>query len=122
MALKKALLAATMLALPVVAQAQPVSGLYLGAGVGMNMLMETDARFTGSDLMDAEGVSGKIDFDPGFVGVISLGYGFGNGVRAEIEGSFRENNASSVSGFDGPDSVLGASGRTRSYGVMANAL
>ena len=36
MTLRKALLAATVLALPVAAQAQPVSGLYVGAGAGVN--------------------------------------------------------------------------------------
>ena len=36
MSLKKALMAATVLSLPVAAQAQPISGLYLGAGVGAN--------------------------------------------------------------------------------------
>ena len=50
MTFRKALLAATMLALPVAAQAQPVTGLYVGAGIGINMLMETDVdlnnRFT----------------------------------------------------------------------------
>ena len=36
MQLRSALLAATMLATPIVASAQPVTGLYVGAGVGVN--------------------------------------------------------------------------------------
>ena len=38
MTLKKALLAATILATPVAASAQPVTGLYVGAGAGVNWI------------------------------------------------------------------------------------
>jgi len=38
MQLRGALLAASMMALPIVASAQPVTGLYVGAGVGVNLL------------------------------------------------------------------------------------
>ena len=38
MQLRSALLAATVMALPLAAQAQPVTGLYVGAGVGVNFL------------------------------------------------------------------------------------
>ena len=37
MQLRSALLAATMLATPFVASAQPVTGLYVGGGVGVNI-------------------------------------------------------------------------------------
>jgi OOP family OmpA-OmpF porin len=113
MSLKKALLAATVLALPITAQAQPVSGLYVGAGAGVNWLQESDVTFNGG------GGTASVDFSIGWVGVISLGYGFGNGVRAEIEGNYRQNDADTVSG--GGRSTA-ASGRVASYGVMANAL
>ena len=120
MTFRKALLAATMLALPVAAQAQPVSGFYVGAGAGLNMLAQTDVQPSGSENYGPS--NSMYEFDNGWVGVVSLGYGFGNGVRAEIEGSFRENNVRSASGFGEPGSAIGASGRAQSYGVMANAL
>src|SRR3712207_8786962 len=42
---KRALLAATALALPMAAaQAQPVTGLYVGAGAGLNWRHDTDSR------------------------------------------------------------------------------
>src|SRR5919112_1621775 len=45
MSLRKALLAATALALPVAAaQAQPVTGLYVGAGAGVNFRHDSDDR------------------------------------------------------------------------------
>jgi len=117
MSLKKALLAATMLALPVAAQAQPVTGLYVGAGIGMNMLMQTDVDLNNSF---ASPRSGTAEFNYGYLGVISLGWGFGNGVRAEIEGSYRTNEIDTLTGFDLTSPR--ASGTAVSYGVMANAL
>ncbi|MFN7001470.1 MAG: OmpA family protein [Elioraea tepidiphila] len=56
----------------------------------------------------------------GYGGVISLGWGFGNGIRAEIEGSYRHNDADRVRlGTGGPR--VSAGGSARSYGVMGNA-
>ena len=110
---RKTLLAATVLALPMGAQAQPVDGLYVGAGAGINWLQ--NASPSGLD----RGDSGNATFDLGYGGVLSLGYGFGNGLRAEIEGSYRQNNVDRVNalslGFAG-------SGSARSYGVMVNVL
>src|SRR4051812_2632342 len=86
MNLKKALLAATVLALPVAAQAQPVSGLYVGAGAGLNFHQ------------DAKGNNGRIRFDDvGGVGLASIGWGFGNGLRAEVEGNYRQNSVDRLS-------------------------
>ena len=116
MSLKKALLAATMLALPVAAQAQPVTGLYVGAGAGLNMLQEVEGDL--SNAFDPpRGVNVETNY--GWAGVISLGWGFGNGVRAEIEGSYRSNSVDSV--VNGTNRGTSA-GTVSSYGVMANAL
>ncbi len=121
MSLKKALLAATVLALPVAAQAQPITGLYVGAGAGVNWLMETDLTPQGA-LRSVTG-SGTAEFDVGFVGVASIGYGFGNGVRVELEGNYRQNEINGVSGFGGNLPAPRTQGGTvSSYGVMANAL
>jgi OOP family OmpA-OmpF porin len=121
MSLRKALLAATMLALPVAAQAQPITGLYVGAGAGVNWLMETDLTPSGA-LRSVVG-TGNADFEYGFVGVVSVGYGFGNGVRAEIEGSYRQNEISGVTGFGNSiPAPRTQSGDVQSYGVMVNAL
>ena len=116
MSLKKALLAATILALPVAAQAQPVTGLYVGAGAGLNMLQEVDGDLSNA-FAAPRGVNVETNY--GWAGVISLGWGFGNGVRAEIEGSYRSNSVDSI--VNGTN--RGASnGTVSSYGVMANAL
>ncbi|NKC34116.1 OmpA family protein [Falsiroseomonas selenitidurans] len=125
MRLSKTLLASTLLLAPLAAQAQQVDGFYIGAGAGVNWLQDANIAATGqlADTLRARGnaVGGDVSFDMGWVGVVSLGYGFGNGLRAEIEGSYRENEVDSISGFRGAGTVR-ASGTARSYGVMANAL
>ncbi|MDO9501912.1 OmpA family protein [Falsiroseomonas sp.] len=123
---RNALLATTMLLLPFgAAQAQQVNGVYIGAGAGVNWLQDANISATGAlaDELRARGNStgGDVSFDMGWVGVVSLGYGFGNGLRAEIEGSYRENEVDTIGGFSGVGGVR-ASGTARSYGVMANAL
>jgi OOP family OmpA-OmpF porin len=120
MSLRKALLAATVLALPVAAQAQPITGLYVGAGAGVNWLMETDLTPQGA-LGAYSG--GNADFEYGFAGVVSVGYGFGNGVRVELEGSYRQNEISGVTGFGNRvPAPRTQSGEVQSYGAMVNAL
>jgi outer membrane protein OmpA-like peptidoglycan-associated protein len=125
MSLKKALLAATVIALPLSAQAQPVSGFYIGAGAGINWMSETDLTTKGPVANTFAGgttTKGTAEFSAGWVGVLSLGYGFGNGVRAEVEGSYRQQGIDGVSGFPSVPRPLRTGGDVNSYGVMANVL
>src|SRR5215208_5349797 len=82
MSLRKALLAATVLALPLAAQAQPVSGLYVGAGAGVNIRQDAESRAVRT-----------VPENPGSAVVGPLGWGFGNGLRVELEGNYRNNEA-----------------------------
>jgi outer membrane protein OmpA-like peptidoglycan-associated protein len=121
MSFKKTLLAAAaVVALPVLAQAQPVSGLYLGAGIGGNYLDKTD--IIGSTAADKAAIGNGLsaDFSWGYVGVLSLGWGFGNGLRAEIEGSYRSNDVADITANNAAAS--GSTGTATSYGAMLNLL
>jgi outer membrane protein OmpA-like peptidoglycan-associated protein len=110
MSLKRALLAATMLALPMTAaQAQPVTGLYVGAGAGVNFRHDSESR--GVELIS------KV----GGVGVGAIGWGFGNGLRTEVEGNYRENEIDKLT-VEGLPPVRTSSGYVRSYGAMVNVL
>ncbi|WP_426956867.1 OmpA family protein [Muricoccus radiodurans] len=124
MSLKKALLAATMLSLPIVAQAQPVTGLYIAGGAGYNFLQNSTGSVSGGAAQALANVgigSGvRTEFDAGWVALGSIGWGFGNGLRLEIEGNYRENDLDDLR-FGGPRPILQA-GRARSYGAMANVL
>ncbi len=120
MKLRSALLAATVLAAaPVAAKAQAVSGLYIGAGAGVNFQQReplTSATFQGGLPASAIGtLPSSVKSQVGFAGVLSVGYGLGNGLRFEIEGSYRDNKLKSTNG-------IGAGGDEMKYGGMFNAL
>ena len=82
MTIKKALLAATMLTLPAaMASAQPVTGLYLGAGAGVNWISNPErfdikgsreGNFGLPSNVELDNV-GKANFHTGWGGVVSLG-------------------------------------------------
>ena len=125
MTLRNALLAASILAAPtapVAALAQPVSGLYVGAGAGANVLEDQGlrnstfpARAVGRPGAALGGRSSSIRTEVGPVFSGSVGYGFGNGLRAEIQGDFRQNKLSHV-GF------YAAGGEEQQYGGFVNVL
>ena len=108
MSFRRLLLAATLLAAPFAAGAQPVEGLYLGAGAGLNIV--PDASSNGVRLRTQ---------DVGAAAVLSLGWGFGNGWRAEIEGNYRTDEVDRIS-LNG--ARIGSSGYYDKYGVMTNLL
>ena len=112
MKFRNALLSATLLALPVAASAQPITGLYIGANAGVNVMANQDATFSRSPF----GGKSNLDTHFGPAGGMSLGYGFGNGLRAEIEGDVMENSPQS---FPGARSVAG---QELKYGGMGNLL
>jgi len=117
MSLKKALLAATVLSLPVAAQAQPITGLYIGGGVGTNYreISDNNLRLTGPGGASANGAF-EVKTNWGWTALGSIGWGFGNGLRVEIEGNYRNNAVRRVSG------ASTSGGTVHQYGVMANAL
>ena len=112
--------AAAVAAVPMLAQAQPVSGLYIGGGVGANW--QQDTTLNGA-VNNALGLKVENEFEVGYAGVLSLGWGFGNGLRAEIEGNYRSNDVSDtrVSGASFSSKASGT-GTAVSYGAMANIL
>ena len=152
MRLKTTLLATTLIALPLMAaNAQPVSGPYVSAGAGVNFLQNQtfsastnpftvfggegggeQARALGSDEGLVRG-SNRGSARTGFVGLGSIGWGFGNGFRAELEGSWRDNRIHGNSGTGSvsvgsqteplsPTYNSGVRGRSSQYAVMVNAL
>ena len=116
MGFRKALLAATVLMAPAIAQAQPVNGLYVAAGAGFNWLNNI------SETTYATGGSGALGVrtDYGWVILGSVGWGFGNGLRVEGEMNYRSNDVSGFSLFG--LNIPGAGGTISTYGVMVNAL
>jgi len=107
---RKILAAATLLALPVAANAQAIDGLYIGGGAGVNFLQSEQAT---ASINGAGGsVSRSLQTAAGPALVLNLGYGFGNGLRAEVEGNYRYNTFSGT----------GFGGQEQKFGVLANVL
>ncbi|MFC0409163.1 OmpA family protein [Roseomonas elaeocarpi] len=110
------------LTVPALAQAQQISGFYVGAGAGANSVMDSSANLGGANgnLLREAGLSREIrqQWDWGWTGVGSIGYGLGNGLRFEIEGNYRRNNSdgTTIIGYRLPQH----GGHRESYGVMAN--
>jgi outer membrane protein OmpA-like peptidoglycan-associated protein len=116
--LTTSILAATAMSSPMLAQAQPVTGLYIGAGAGVNWVnrpSRVDLSVGSLTTSDA----GKVNFYTGWTGVASIGWGFGNGFRAEVEGNYRSNEIDSIRGF-GLAPVGRVGGFQSTYGVMGN--
>ncbi len=117
--LMAATLLATMSWFHGTAQAQPVSGVYIGAGGGANFLQDERIKSIrgprGTTPSNARAV-----FQTGVVGLGSLGYGFGNGVRVELEGNYRYNRPDSFRNAGAGIRSIG--GREQKYGPMANVL
>jgi opacity protein-like surface antigen len=98
-----------MIALPLVAaNAQPVTGPYISLGGGVNFMQEESIKSShGSNL----------ELNTGATGVIAGGWGFGNGIRAEIEMDYRYNGLNKVTT---PLGSFGIKGDEQKYGPMVN--
>ena len=126
MRFRGALCAATILAAPVIASAQPVTGVYVGLGAGFNY---QEQQGIGSITIPGPVIPGRpltattnslnLNTGTGYVLLGSLGWGFGNGLRVELEGRYSDNGVNKITGTPGPNS---ASGRSQIYGAMGNVL
>jgi len=111
-----ALAAATCLALPIAAHAQPVVGPYVNlmGGTSIQYPIKFDANIGGSS------ASGKFLFRPAYAGIGGIGYGIGYGVRVELDGDYIYNTAVKSDADAGFSTKL--SGHAAKYGAMLNAL
>lgn len=120
--------AAATLALPMAAAQAQVSGLYIGLGAMGSSIseMRTNSRPTGyyyGNTGTNMGHGFRGSFGLGAGGVASLGYGLGNGLRAELEGFYRANGVDSLKYFTSAQytgNLTSTVGTLRNYGVMAN--
>ena len=110
-----AVLASAILAMPLAATAQPITGLYVGGGVGADLPQNTD-MIPASPVRGASRLT--LENNVGVTGIGAIGYGLGNGFRFEIQGDFSRNG---VQHLMTPFAAT-TSGTEHTYGVMVNAL
>ncbi len=107
---------------PALAQNAAVSGVYIGAGVGGTMLNNTINRNAPTGFF-GQGNGAAFNYAVGFVGQGALGWGFGNGVRAELEGYVRRPGLENVTLFGNGSfsgGLVSRNGTAQVYGFMAN--
>ena len=138
MNIRKMLLAATILTVPAaiatsptVARADTVTGPYVSLGAGANF--ETSASLNSINVGGQPAGLGKLRerFNTGYRLDAAAGFGFGNGLRAEIEGTYFDNGISRLGvfsnggGFAGSNFVPSsttANGERQKYGGFLNVL
>ena len=104
------------LAISAAAVAQPIQGFYVSGGAGLHYTQNTGVTgatsvFGGSHL--------RLQQDPGFEGLGSVGYALGNGARFEIQGLYDRNNIAALGRIPGQNTTTGT---VQHYGAIANAL
>jgi OOP family OmpA-OmpF porin len=94
MKFRSALLAASVMSLPVAVQAQAIDGPYVAGGAGINFLQDQNPRLS----VPGATAAGHSQSGVGPAAVLSMGWGFGNGFRAEVEGDYRRNSTTTPNG------------------------
>jgi outer membrane protein OmpA-like peptidoglycan-associated protein len=117
MRLRSTLVAATILAMPLAAAAQPISGVYIGAGAGYNYLAKLNVTTDGPPVPPNAVLGAGLQGNGGFIGSASVGYGLGNGFRIEVQGDYRQENQNLTNG-----TFVGGVASTASYGGYFNTL
>jgi opacity protein-like surface antigen len=95
--------------------AQPVDGLYVGAGAGLFAPQNPRVTPLGPGFGTGRAT---LQEDYGYNANLAVGYGLGNGFRFEIEGDFAHSDVRHL----GVPFPTAASGAVRTWGVMANAI
>ena len=133
------ILAAGLAASPRQAAAQQITGLYISGGLGYSYLQEQDASVDKLPGRSSPPLSlsqaTRIGYTGGFTGVGAVGFGVGNGVRLEVEASYRSNSQSTTGKYAAPvqannnnnnnnggtQATTSSAGSENKYGVMVNA-
>ncbi len=121
-----ALAAATCLALPLGAHAQPVTGPYVSLSGGTSLLNpeSNSLQAANGSNFPSSIYNFRTQFRPDYAGIAGIGYGFGDGFRVELDGDYMRNTVHSIdANFD---YVLNYNGRAygaeEKYGPMVNVL
>ena len=115
MNIRTILMATSLLALPLAAQAQNAQGLYIGLGAGVNIM--PDEHIMGSGATSFSNLNAQTNV--GGIGVGSIGWAYGNGFRTELELDYMYNGMNKVTS---PGGAVSLSGAEQKFGPMVNVL
>ncbi|GBR62965.1 OmpA family protein [Acetobacter syzygii] len=121
MRLRSALLATTLIAAaPAAASATTITGPYVNIAGGYNLVQNQHAHFAAAPgEAPPGGTSSQLRHNTGFTGFGAFGWGFGNGLRAELEGVYNYSNIDHNPGGTLPGRTRGSD---QSYGGFVNVL
>ncbi|MBI1213989.1 MAG: outer membrane beta-barrel protein [Alphaproteobacteria bacterium] len=104
------------------ASAAHFHGWYLGVEGGANWVEDFGARYRRGPVGSTTTSANRLNFelDSGWAGLATLGYGFGNHWRVELEGGYRHNNLDKLHWRFPTPSVTSPSGDLNEWSVMAN--
>jgi len=83
-------------------------GFYLGAGIGGNLVPDID--------LDGSGINTAVSMAPGVAGTVTFGHRFANGLRPELEMTYRRNEVDNVNG------TVGSTGTVSSWSTITNII
>jgi outer membrane protein OmpA-like peptidoglycan-associated protein len=96
------------------AHAQPVTGPYVFVNGGAGILNPVNYKFEGT------GDTGRYQYKLGFATTGGIGYGFGDGLRVELDGDYVHNTAHKIDTSSGLQVIT--HGADKDYGGFVNAL
>jgi OOP family OmpA-OmpF porin len=107
-----------------VANAGSFSGWYLGIEAGANWVQDYDAEFNRGPTGGAVTFTNNHnhEFETGWAGIATLGYGFGNHLRAELEGGYRHNSFDTIQFTFGIPASSSPDGDLSEWTIMANVI
>lgn len=125
MRLRTALLATTFaVATPAAAMASTITGPYVSLGGGYNLVQNQHASFSpttrANGVNNTAGSKSQYRHGTGFTTFGSAGWGFGNGLRVEVEGVYNYSNINGRKGTEMP--AYKTKGHDQGYGGLVNVL
>lgn len=123
MSFRRFALIALMATTPLAAHANTITGPYVSGAAGYDITQTQHGHFAPGSFADGLGNSGggsaQFRHQNGYTGFGAFGWGFGNGLRAEIEGDYFYSQINHVS----RNAAVGKTGGgDRNYGAFVNVL
>ncbi|MBR2124937.1 MAG: OmpA family protein [Acetobacter sp.] len=121
MRFRSILLTTALTAAPVVASATTITGPYVDVGGGYNLVQDQHVH-ANTPANGAAVPKFSLRHNTGFTGFGSFGWGFGNGLRAEVEGNYNFSHVNFGAHYIGPGQAGGYHNTDESYGAFVNVL
>jgi OmpA-OmpF porin, OOP family len=106
------------------ANAAHLRGWYIGLEGGANWVQDFDVQYFRGPTGGATTFTllGTFEMDTGWAGIATIGYGFGDHWRVELEGGYRHNEVDQFRTVTGPSTTTPIIGELSEWTIMANVV